>query len=100
MACLAGSLLNALTCTLHVGAMTAVSDFMTLLAVSLLNALTYILHVGAITACDLSVLGCYVLLSKANVFNCSPTLMWMLTSRCHLYPKMSLYWGSSQLYSP
>ncbi|KAI6107207.1 hypothetical protein EDD16DRAFT_1623214 [Pisolithus croceorrhizus] len=49
MACLAGSLLNALTCTLHVGAMTGCDDFMACLAGSLLNALTCTLHVGAMT---------------------------------------------------
>ncbi|KAI6109058.1 hypothetical protein EDD16DRAFT_1616474 [Pisolithus croceorrhizus] len=52
MACLAGSLLNVLTCTLHVGAMTGMSDFMACLSGSLLNVLTCTLHFGAMTACE------------------------------------------------
>ncbi|KAI6098029.1 hypothetical protein EV401DRAFT_2039273 [Pisolithus croceorrhizus] len=79
---------------------------MTLLAVSLLNGLTHILHVGAITACE-SFHGmfssqsteCLQLPSSCLYYHRNPNLLWTPTSQCHLYPKMSLCWGSSQLYS-
>ncbi|KAI6158947.1 hypothetical protein EDD17DRAFT_1616324 [Pisolithus thermaeus] len=78
MACLAGFLLNALTCILHVGAMTVSCEWFR--------------HV-TLNVCLLSC-PCF-----HNSHIRIPPLMWTQISQCHLYPKMSLCWGSSQLCS-